>query len=114
MKYTILILVNATGQWLTLPRAERDAFVENELRPIFKKFKTNCNIRLYDADFTHAHISDFLIVETDNLEDHAYLMGYLRESKTFAIPYFEVKELVVGVANNFRGSLAIEDITGVN
>lgn len=114
MKYTILILVNATSQWLLLPRSARDAFVENELQPILKKFSSSCNIRLFDSDFTHSKISDFLIIETDDLNEYGYLIGYLRESKTFAAPYFEIIDLIIGVNNNFRGSLDIQDVTALS
>ncbi|WP_212004494.1 darcynin family protein [Chitinophaga sp. HK235] len=112
MNYTIIILINATPQWLTLPRKERDRFVQNEVNPIFDKFADKCKVKLFDSDFTCAGVSDFVIIETGNLEDFGYLMGYLRESKTFAVPYFEVKNIITGVPNNFRGSLDIADITG--
>ncbi|MCW3465833.1 darcynin family protein [Chitinophaga nivalis] len=112
MEYTILILVNATSQWLSMPRTERDTFVETEFRPILQHYSNVCKVRLYDADFTHPGVSDFLIIETSDLQAFGYLMGYLRESKTLAAPYFSVKELVIGVPNNFRGSMAVSDITG--
>ncbi|NSL88698.1 darcynin family protein [Chitinophaga solisilvae] len=110
MEYTILVLVNATSLWLSMPRTERDSFVEKEVRPILNHFSDRCNIRLYDADFTNAAISDFLIVETNDLSAFGFMMGYLRESKTFAAPYFTVQQLVVGVANNFRGSMDVKDL----
>jgi hypothetical protein len=110
MNYTILILVNATPQWLSLQRSERDHFVENEIRPIFAKYGDSCKIKLFDSDFTNPSISDFMIVETEDLQAFGFMMGYLRESKTFATPYFELKELIVGVPNNFRGSLDIMDV----
>ncbi|HVI43213.1 MAG TPA: darcynin family protein [Chitinophaga sp.] len=112
MKYTILILVNATNQWLSMPRHERDVFVETEVRPIFDKYRDACDIKLFDADFTNSNVSDFLIVETSDMNAFGYMIGYLRESKTFAVPYFSIRELIIGVPNNFRGSLSIGDITG--
>ncbi|MFP3597000.1 darcynin family protein [Chryseobacterium sp. SIMBA_029] len=111
MNYAIIILVNATSQWLSLSRTERDTFVDKELNGIFKKFKRTCNVKLFDSDFTNASVSDFMIVETDSLEQFGYLMGYLRESKTFAKPYFEVKDLIIGVPNKFRGSMDIQDVS---
>lgn len=97
---------------MVLSREERDKFVEKEIRPLLAHFGETCSINIYDSDFTHANISDFIIIHTESLEQYGYLIGYLRESKTFAIPYFEIKELVVGVNNNFRGSIAINDIIG--
>lgn len=111
MQYTILILAKASHQWLSMTRTTRDQFIENELRPLLGHFSTAMTIKLYDCDFTHAAISDFIILETSDLEKFGYLVGYLRESKTFAVPYFEVKDIVIGVPNNFRGSIDIADIT---
>jgi darcynin-like uncharacterized protein len=110
MNYTIVILFNATSQWLSMSRTERDHFNENELRPILRKYSDTCKISLFDSDFTHSSVSDFIIIETDDLIEYGYMMGYLRESKTLAAPYFEIKELVVGVPNNFRGSIDVKDI----
>lgn len=110
MNYIIILLVKATPQWLTLPRTQRDQFVQTEVRPILDKFAGQCSVRLFDCDFTHAQVSDFMIIETTNLEQYAYLIGYLRESKTLAVPYFDIKDIIVGVPNNFRGSMDIDDI----
>lgn len=110
MNYTILLLVKATPQWLTLPRTQRDQFVQTEVRAVLDKFSDQCSIRLFDCDFTHAQVSDFMIIETGNLEQYGYLTGYLRESKTLAVPYFEIKDIIIGVPNNFRGSMNIDDI----
>ncbi len=110
MQYTIVILVKASHKWLSMPRVERDAFVAGEIRPILNKYSDSCSIRLFDCDFTHPDISDFFILETADLVQYDYLIGYLRESATFAVPYFEVKNIVIGVPNNFRGSMNLEDV----
>jgi len=110
MTYTILVLANTTPSWLCLSRTERDHFVENEIRPILTKYAHSCTVRLFDCDFTNPGISDFMIIETKNMAEFGYMMGYLRESKTFAVPYFEIKDLIIGVPNNFRGSLDLANI----
>ena len=110
MNYTIILLAKATPQWLTKSRSERDQFITTEVRPILDKFSDQCNVRLFDCDFTHAAVSDFMIIETANLEHFGYLIGYLRESHTFAAPYFDVKDIIIGVPNNFRGSMNVSDI----
>ncbi|MBC9909629.1 darcynin family protein [Chitinophaga varians] len=110
MQYTIILLAKATPQWLTKSRSERDQFVTTEVRPILDKFSDQCSVRLFDCDFTHAAVSDFMIIETSNLEHFGYLVGYLRESHTFAAPYFDVKDIIIGVPNNFRGSMNVDDI----
>lgn len=110
MRYTIVILLNATPLWLSKSRAERDEFVNVELGPVLNHFSASCKVSLFDSDFTHAKVSDFMLVETDELETYGLMMGYLRESATLAAPYFVIQELVVGVANNFRGSMEIADL----
>nr|MBB6148007.1 hypothetical protein [Mucilaginibacter sp. SP1R1] len=59
----------------------------------------------------HSRISDFLIIETHDLKEYGYLIGYLRESKTFAAPYSKLEDIIIGVSNNFRGSLNFQDIS---
>lgn len=110
MTYTILILFNATAHFMGKDRSVRDEIVKNEIRPLITHFGEKININMFDCDFTHSKYSDFMIATTDNLEDFGYFMGYMRESQVLAAPYFEIKELVIGVPQNFRGSINMRDL----
>ena len=110
MTYTIIMLLNTTQEFMRKTREERDEIVKTEVRPLFAHFREKCNISMFDCDFTNPNYSDFMILTTDSLEDYGYLMGYIRESQILSAPYFEIKELVIGVPQNFRGSINMADI----
>lgn len=100
--YTILVLMNATPQWLSLTRDERSRFVEKELTPIFIRVSKTVNVKLFDSEYFHASVSDFMIVTTTDLNDYKLLIELLRDTKIYGIPYFEIKDIIVGQENLFE------------
>src|SRR4051794_12344799 len=99
--YTILVLMNATHKWLSLTRDERSEFVEKELTPIFIRVGKTVNIKLFDSEYFHSSVSDFMIVSTTNLDDYKLLIELLRDTKIYGVPYFEIKDIIVGQENLF-------------
>lgn len=108
--YTILIFFNTTQLFMKKNRVERDRIVREEVRPLLNFFQEKLEITMYDCDFTNPKYSDFMIVRAEEVKDFSYFMGYLRESKILTEPYFEIKDLVIGLPQNFRGSMNINDI----
>ena len=100
--YTILVLMNATPKWLSLTRDKRSKFVEKELTPIFVRVSKTVSVRLFDSEYFHASISDFMVVTTTNLDDYKLLIELLRDTKVYAAPYFEIKDIIVGQENLFE------------
>ncbi|WP_111307643.1 darcynin family protein [Confluentibacter sediminis] len=100
--YTILVLMNATPKWLSLTREQRSEFVEKELTPIFVRVSKTVSVRLFDSEYFHASVSDFMIVTTTNLDDYKLLIELLRDTKVYAAPYFEIKDIIVGQENLFK------------
>ncbi len=100
--YTILVLMNATPEWLTLTRDERTEFVENELNPIFVKVGETVTIQTFDSEYFHSSVSDFMIVTTTNLDDYKLMIEMLRDTKVYGIPYFEIKDIIVGQEELFE------------
>lgn len=100
--YTILVLMNATPQWLTLNREERSEFVEKELTPIFVRVSKTVNVQLFDSEYFHASVSDFMIVSTSDLDDYKLFIELLRDTKVYGTPYFEIKDIIVGQENLFE------------
>lgn len=101
MKYTILILLNATKHWLGLSREERRSFFENDFLPISEKFRQTVSVRLFDAEAFHSRHSDYLLIETTDLKDYYYFIEHLRDTKVYTVPYFEVNDIIVGRENAF-------------
>jgi hypothetical protein len=100
--YTILVLMNATPKWLSLTRNERSQFVEKEITPIFVKTGKTVTIRLFDSEYFNASVSDFMIVSTPSLGDYKLLIELLRDTKIYGIPYFDIKQIIVGQENLFE------------
>lgn len=102
MKYTILLLMQATPAWLSLTRKERSVFFEGKLSPIIGKFSQGLTVRLFDAEFFHASVSDYMMIETESLEAYADFIEYLRDTEIYGVPYFEIRDIITGVENRFK------------
>ncbi|WP_055146877.1 darcynin family protein [Jiulongibacter sediminis] len=100
--YTILVLMNAAPQWLTLSREERSTFVEKELTPILTRVSKTVQVNFYDSEYFHAAVSDFMIIETAVLDDYKLLIEMLRDTPVYGVPYFEIKDIIVGKENLFE------------
>lgn len=100
--YTILVLMNATPEWLSLNRDERSEFVEKELTPIFVRVSETVTVQLFDSEYFHASVSDFMVVTTTNLDDYKMFIELLRDTKVYGAPYFEVKDIIMGQENLFE------------
>jgi len=100
--YTILVLMNATPQWLSLTRDQRSQFFETQLMPVFQKVGKSVEVRLFDSEYFHAKVSDFMIITTHNLNQYKMLIELLRDTKIYGIPYFEIVDLIVGQENLFE------------
>lgn len=100
--YTILVLMNATPDWLALTRNERSKFVEKDLLPIIQQVSNTVKVRFYDSEYFHASVSDFMIIKTNVLDDYKMLIELLRDTKTYSIPFFEIKDIIVGQENLFE------------
>lgn len=100
--YTILVLMNATPKWLSLSRDERSQFVEKELTPIFVRVSQTVTVQLFDSEYFHASVSDFMIVTTTKLDDYKLMIELLRDTKVYGVPYFEIKDIITGQENLFE------------
>ena len=100
--YTILILMNATPKWLSHTRDERSAFFEKKIIPVFQKVSKTVKVQLFDSEYFHANVSDFMIATASSLDDYKLLIELLRDTKIYAEPYFEIKDIIVGQENAFE------------
>ncbi|AFK03308.1 hypothetical protein Emtol_2170 [Emticicia oligotrophica DSM 17448] len=100
--YTILVLMNATPQWLSHTRSERADFFEKRIMPIFQKVSKTVKVQLFDSEYFHAQVSDFIIITTSDLEQYKLMIELLRDSKIYGEPYFQIKDIIVGQENAFE------------
>ena len=99
--YTILMLLNATPVWLSLSRDKRSQFFTKDILPIFQRVSKTVKIGFYDSEYFHSTISDFMIITTADLDEYKLLIELLRDTKIYGIPYFEVKDIIIGQENLF-------------
>jgi len=102
MKYTIIILIATTEKWLRLSRKERREFFEHVLGPIMEKYRETVSVRLFDSEGFNAKNTDFIIIETTNLNDYYFFWEEIRDSKIYTEPYFMVNEIVVGKEEGYK------------
>jgi len=93
--------MNATPQWLTLTRDQRSKFFEKQVMLIFQKVGQSVEVKLFDSEYFHAKVSDFMIISTENLNQYKLLIELLRDSKIYGVPYFEIVDIIVGQENLF-------------
>lgn len=100
--YTVLILMEATPAWLALTRAKRNTFFEEHIAPVLSRYKASCRVSIFDSEYFHGSISDFMIVETNDLQQYRFMIEELRDTSLYSIPYFNIKDIVAGVENGFQ------------
>jgi hypothetical protein len=100
--YTVLILMNATPGWLSLSRDGRSIFFEESITPVFRKVSKTVKVQLFDSEYFHAIVSDFMIVTTHNFDDYKLLIELLRDTKIYSEPYFDIIDIIVGQEDAFR------------
>jgi hypothetical protein len=98
-KYTILLLLKATPKWLCKTREERTDFFNKIILPLFDKFKTTQLVKFFDSEYYNAKVSDFLIIETTDLNNYQYFIELLRDTEIYSVPLFEVVDIIPGSEN---------------
>lgn len=96
--YTILILMNATVQWLSLSEKERSDFVSETILPVMAEYP-QVSAKFFDSEFFCGHVSDFMIVKTSDITAYQNLIEKLRATKIYCAPYFEIRDIIMGYEN---------------
>ena len=77
-------------------------FFEKEVIPIFSKVGENTKINLYDSEYFHSSVSDFMIINTTHLDEYELIIELLRDTKIYGAPYFDIKDIIIGQENLFE------------
>lgn len=102
MKYTILILLSTTEKWLRLTRPQRGEFVSTALEPIIGRYSDSLKLKMFDSESMNARHTDFIIIETNDLNKYYHFWEEIRDSKIYTEPYFIVNEIIVGQEEAFK------------
>jgi hypothetical protein len=99
-KCTFFVLLRATKEWLSLRRTDRNRFVAEHLHPLFARY-TGVSLRFYDAGACSTCSSNIAVFETADIQQYAFLMDGMRDSKVFTVPYFEFLEIIPAIEGGF-------------
>ena len=100
--YTILMMMTATPAWLGQSRQERAIFTATVIQPVLERYADRVQVRFYDAEAFAAHCSDFAMFTTRDLKDYYFLIEALRDTALFAVPYFVVNDVLIGLENGYQ------------
>ncbi|HYF65725.1 MAG TPA: darcynin family protein [Herpetosiphonaceae bacterium] len=98
---TFFMLLKSTPAWLGMTRAERTAFIEERIQPIFARYSA-VTLRFYDTEALSGRCTDVAVWETSDLRQYTFLIDALRDTPFFARPYFEVIEIIPGIEDSYR------------
>jgi len=96
--HIIFMLLDATPEWLSLSREQRDQFVENHMTPILARYPA-LRTRFFDAEAYTTECSDVLMIETSDLTQHRHFIDALRDTDFYRVPYFEIVSIIPTVEN---------------
>ena len=100
--FTILFLYTVTPAWLRLSRTERNVFNATHVQPVLERYADRVSAQFCDAEAFTARCSDFVVFQTDKLEDFYFLFEELRDTALFTEPYLTVNDLIVGLEDGFQ------------
>lgn len=102
MKYGIVLTYTVTPRWLALPREERNALRTAHIEPVFAAYADRVTARFFDAEAFHARLSDFAVLETEDLAAYYFLIEELRDSPLISQGYLTFGEVFLGVEDGFQ------------
>jgi hypothetical protein len=102
IEYTIVMSYSFSNEWLAKPRDERHTFEAEHLFPILMKYSDSLKRRSYDADAFQTNSSDFMIIETEDLDTYYFMVEELRDSKMLAKGYVKIDNFMIGINNEYK------------
>jgi len=102
IEYAIIVSYSFSNEWLALPRDKRRAFEEQHVFPIFAKYGDRVKRRSYDTDAFDTRASDFMILETADLQAYYFLIEELRDSALLGKGYAKIDDFKIGINNEYK------------
>jgi Darcynin, domain of unknown function len=105
MNWTYFLHLKTLPAWLALSREDRQKIVE----PAFAKAMPEgggVTMRYFDADAFHADFTDVAMFEATDPKAYYYALERLRDTPLFAVPYFEITQIVQTIEDGYRAFVA--------
>ncbi|MEV0411700.1 darcynin family protein [Streptomyces sp. NPDC050448] len=102
MNHGIVLTYTLTPRWLALTRAERNEMRATHIEPVFARYADRITARFYDAEAFNGRISDFAVLETEDLGSYYFLIEALRDTPLITDGYLVLGEILIGVRDGFQ------------
>ena len=100
MNFTLFLMLNASMDWLRMPRAEREIIAEKSLARVLSG--QDVKLRHFDAEAFHGRISDVAMIEAETADAAYFAIERLRDTALIAQGYFTVVDIVPAFEDGFR------------
>lgn len=100
MKYCIIIRYDFDVSWLQLNREARDQY-KRSFKEKISEAAGVLTIRHFEAQAFSADFSDFILVETENLQAYYYFIERLRDSNFITQGWAYLKDISIGIQDGY-------------
>ncbi len=104
--FTLFLLLKTRPAWLALPRDERNRIAATALSGALNG--QEASLRHFDAEAFCARCTDLAMLTVDDPRVAYRVIERLRDTPLFAVPYFEMVEIIPAIEDGFRAFEAEE------
>ena len=102
VSYGVFIGYTFTAKWLAMDWEARERFQQQHLLPVLAKYADRVAAQHYDAEAFSARPTDFMFLQTDDMEAYYFLVEELRETPLFSEGLAEIDVIHIGIADGYR------------
>ncbi len=102
MKFAIIVRYEFDPSWLRLSREERTANEEVFQKEIVGPFVDRLSVRHFDAEAFSTAYSDFLLIETEDLQAYYFFIEKLRDSDFIARGWVRLHDITIGIPDGYK------------
>ena len=102
MKYMILLMLKATPRWWVMSKDYRFNMFNRFFYPLLASYTDQIDVKVFNAEAFHTQVSDFIVLETIDLDKYYKFLQELKSSRLFTGEYFEMQDIMMGTENGFK------------
>lgn len=102
MKYLIVIKYVFSTDWLRMSPTEREEHERNFRAGTVAPFANHLTVRHFDAEAFAADHSDFLLVETEDLDTYYHFVEKLRDSDIITNDWARITDISLGIEDGYK------------
>ena len=102
MSYGVFIGYTFTSKWLAMSWEARERFQQEHLLPVLGRYADRVRAQHYDAEAFCARPTDFMFLQTDDMDAYYFLIEELRETPLFSDGLAQIDVIHIGLADGYR------------